>query len=184
MTLIAPFWPQGDWFPGLLELLSDIPMQLPSRKDLLRQPHFHSFHQNLPMLQLTVATIKRFARQAGFSSTVAGQLAFFRRKSTRMNYQARWSSYGKWCGEFGHRSSSPSISEIAEFLRFLLPGLFSLLHLGIWMRFCSISWVRHLRPLRSIIFGLAQEGLVLLAMITDKRVSESPSPVILCVIPG
>ena len=140
-----------------------------------------------------MATIKRFARQAGFSSTVAGQLAFFRRKSTRMNYQARWSTYGKWCGEFGHRSSSPFISKIAEFLtylfkrigaapstvkeyramlsavfkfpfrrslpflslttsfgllRFLLPGLFSLLHLGIWIRFWSISRVRHLSPLR------------------------------------
>ena len=37
-----------------------------------------------------MATIKRFARQAGFSSTVAGQLVFCRRQSTRLNYQARW----------------------------------------------------------------------------------------------
>ena len=57
-----------------------------------------------------VATIKRFARQAGFSSTVAGQLAF---------RQARWGTYRKWCREFGHRSSSPSISKIAEFLTYL-----------------------------------------------------------------
>ena len=35
-----------------------------------------------------VATLKRFARQAGFSSTVAGQLALCRRTSTRLNYQA------------------------------------------------------------------------------------------------
>ena len=53
LTLIAPFWPQRDWFLDLLELLSDIPVALPGRKDLLRQPHFHRFHQNLPMLQLT-----------------------------------------------------------------------------------------------------------------------------------
>ena len=66
-----------------------------------------------------VATIKRFARQAGFSSTVAGQLAFCRRKSTRMNYQARWGTYRKWCRDFSHRSSSPSISKIAEFLTYL-----------------------------------------------------------------
>ena len=52
LTLIAPFWPQRDWFPDLLELLSDLPIALPSQKDLLRQPHFHRFHQNLPMLQL------------------------------------------------------------------------------------------------------------------------------------
>ena len=53
LTLIAPFWPQRDWFPDLLELLSDVPVTLSSRRDLLRQPHFHRFHQNLPMLQLT-----------------------------------------------------------------------------------------------------------------------------------
>ena len=53
LTLIAPFWPQREWFPDLLELLSDVPITLSSRKDLLRQPHFHRFHQNLPMLRLT-----------------------------------------------------------------------------------------------------------------------------------
>ena len=53
LTLIAPFWPQREWFPDLLELLSDVPITLSSRKDLLRQPHFHRFHQNLLMLQLT-----------------------------------------------------------------------------------------------------------------------------------
>ena len=66
-----------------------------------------------------MATIKRFARQAGFSSTVAGQLVFCGRQSTRLNYQARWGTYRKWCRDFGHRSSSPSISKIAEFLTYL-----------------------------------------------------------------
>ena len=66
-----------------------------------------------------MATIKRFARQAGFSSTVAGQLVFCRRQSTRLNYQARWGTYRKWCRDFGHRSSSPSIAKIAEFLTYM-----------------------------------------------------------------
>ena len=43
-----------------------------------------------------VATLRRFAGQAGFSVTVAGQLAPCRRKSTRLNYQAR-------CGKFRQR---------------------------------------------------------------------------------
>ena len=63
-----------------------------------------------------MATIKRFARQAGFSSTVAGQLVFCRRQSTCLNYQARWGTYRKWCRDFGHRSSSLSIAKIADFL--------------------------------------------------------------------
>ena len=40
-----------------------------------------------------VATLRRFAGQAGFSVTVAGQLAPCKKKSTRLNYQAR-------CGKF------------------------------------------------------------------------------------
>ena len=140
-----------------------------------------------------MVTIKRFALQAGFSPAVAGQLIFSRRLSTRLNYQARWGTYRKWCKDFGHRSSSPSIAKIADFLtymfkskgaalstikgyramlsavfkfplrrylhllssktlfgrlRYLLLGLFSLLHHGIWIRSCSISQVLHLSPLR------------------------------------
>ena len=66
-----------------------------------------------------MATIKRFARQAGFSSTVAGQLVFCRRQSTFLNYQARWGTYRKWCRDFGHRSSSPSIAKIADFFTYM-----------------------------------------------------------------
>ena len=66
-----------------------------------------------------VATLKRFASQAGFSETVAGQLALCRRKSTRLNYQARWGKFRKWCRDFHHRSSEPTIPKIAEFFTFL-----------------------------------------------------------------
>ena len=57
LTLVAPFWTQHLWFPDLLELLVEIPLFLPKRKDLLRQPHFHRFHHQLSMLQLTAFRI-------------------------------------------------------------------------------------------------------------------------------
>ena len=66
-----------------------------------------------------VATFKRFAGQAGFSDTVAGHLALCRRKSTRLNYQARWGKFRKWCRDYHHRSSEPTIPKIAEFFTFL-----------------------------------------------------------------
>ena len=53
LILIAPFWPQRPWFPDLLDLLVEPPIMLPARNDLLRQPHFHRFHQNLRVLSLT-----------------------------------------------------------------------------------------------------------------------------------
>ena len=49
LTLIAPLWSQRPWFPELLILPS---LPLPSRWDLLRQPHVRGFHQNLSMLRL------------------------------------------------------------------------------------------------------------------------------------
>ena len=52
LTLIAPFWPQKEWFPDLLESLVEPPFRLPERRDLLRQPHFHRFHLGLQSLHL------------------------------------------------------------------------------------------------------------------------------------
>ena len=66
-----------------------------------------------------MATLKRFAIQAGFSPAVAGQLIFSRRLSTRLNYQARWGTYRKWCKDLGHRSSSPTIAKVADFLTYM-----------------------------------------------------------------
>ena len=52
VTLIAPWWPQREWFPDLLSLLVDIPRLLPLRKDLLRQATNRALHGGLQGLQL------------------------------------------------------------------------------------------------------------------------------------
>ena len=120
LTLIAPFWPQRDWFPDLLELLSDVPITLSDRRDLLRQPPLPPVPPKSAYASADcMASLKRFAIQAGFSPAVAGQLIFSRRLSTRLNYQARWGTYRKWCQDFHHRSSSPSIAKIADFLTYM-----------------------------------------------------------------
>ena len=66
LTLVALFWPQHPWFPDILELLAAVSVFLPSWKDLLRQPHFHRFHQNLPVLRLTAFRISRIRRTCLF----------------------------------------------------------------------------------------------------------------------
>ena len=53
VTLIAPFWPLRPWFADLLDLLVEVPVLLPLRRDLLRRPHFHHLHGNLHALGLT-----------------------------------------------------------------------------------------------------------------------------------
>ena len=62
VTLVAPYWPMKPWFPDVLELLVDVPVLLPLRKDLLRQPHFHHFHRNLHALHMTGFRIAREQR--------------------------------------------------------------------------------------------------------------------------
>ncbi|XP_066962237.1 uncharacterized protein [Macrobrachium rosenbergii] len=54
MTLVYPFWPQRPWFPDLLDLLTEVPVFIPERRDSLKQPHFHNFHRNLRVLKLAV----------------------------------------------------------------------------------------------------------------------------------
>ena len=66
-----------------------------------------------------MATIQRAARRQGLSPAVAGQLAFCRRHSTRLNYQSKWSIYCSWCRSHDRSVSCPSIAKISDFLLFL-----------------------------------------------------------------
>ena len=52
MILVAPFWPQREWFPDLLDLLAAVPRELPLWPSLLRQPGTGQFHGNIAMLKL------------------------------------------------------------------------------------------------------------------------------------
>ena len=45
MTLVAPLWPEKEWFADLLLLLTQPPLALPCWDKLLRQPHCSVFHQ-------------------------------------------------------------------------------------------------------------------------------------------
>ena len=66
-----------------------------------------------------MATVQRFARQAGFSRKVAKQLTLCRKKSTRLNYQVKWVKFRRWCRRHHHTSSEPTIPKVAEFLTYL-----------------------------------------------------------------
>ena len=52
MILIAPAWPNQSWYPDLLGLLCDQPLQLPTWHRLLRQPLGQVYHQNPQLLHL------------------------------------------------------------------------------------------------------------------------------------
>ena len=52
MTLVAPLWPEKEWFANLLLLLTQPPLVLPCWDRLLRQPHCSLFHQSVHALNL------------------------------------------------------------------------------------------------------------------------------------
>ena len=52
MTLVAPLWPEKEWFADLLLLLTQPPLTLPWWDSLLRQHHCNLFHQGAHALNL------------------------------------------------------------------------------------------------------------------------------------
>ena len=52
VILIAPAWPSRQWYPKLLNLLTDFPRKIRSTRKLLKQPISNIFHQNPEFLQL------------------------------------------------------------------------------------------------------------------------------------
>ena len=52
VTLIAPFWPQREWFADLLDLLIEVPRRLPDMDRLLVQTHNRRGHRNPQVLRL------------------------------------------------------------------------------------------------------------------------------------
>ena len=66
---------------------------------------------------------ERSVRHRSLSSRVPRQLAFCRRSSAHVNYQAKWVTYRSWCCSHGHSISCPSVSKIADFLLYLRHSL-------------------------------------------------------------
>ena len=67
--------------------------------------------------------LRQSARQAGFSEAVASQLTHCRRRSTPINYQAKWVVYRSWCHRHGHSVSRPTVAKVADFLLYLRRSL-------------------------------------------------------------
>ena len=54
LALIAPYWPQRQWFPKLLSLLVGIPRGLPCQSDMITQPLSQLAHQKIESLHLSL----------------------------------------------------------------------------------------------------------------------------------
>ena len=64
-------------------------------------------------------TIQLFTKAKGFSTSVAKQLGFARRLSSRAVCQAKWLVYHSWCRNESHSISRPTLPKIAAFILWL-----------------------------------------------------------------
>ena len=82
IVLIAPGWPNQEWFLDLLDLVIDFPITLPPVQKLLKQTFSHHFHPHPSNLNLHAwEVIKGFHKERGFSEAVAQRLAISQRQS-------------------------------------------------------------------------------------------------------
>jgi hypothetical protein len=73
LILIAPNWPRREWYPFLLDLLIDYPIQLPLVPDLISQDQGRQIHPSVSTLQLVAWKV---------SGIVSLQMAFRDRQLT------------------------------------------------------------------------------------------------------
>ena len=115
IVLIAPFWPQQQWFSELLLLLvsatnsntlDSIQRKICSSKPPISRPS-------------RLGVIKQSIRDKKFSQNVADFVSRSRRTSTQKVYDAKWTIFSNWCHTKKVNPISAPITVIAVFLIFL-----------------------------------------------------------------
>ena len=110
MTLVAPLWPEKEWFADLLLLLTQPPLALPWW-DKLRGP------SRGPRAEPSrVETLKRHYRKSGFSGRAARVLSGVLRESSSRLYQSRWKIFCGWCRGRGVAPVSATVPVVVDFL--------------------------------------------------------------------
>ena len=99
LIVVAPLWPQKEWFADLLVLLTSDkePLNLILPWNLLIQCYVKKFHGPGVNLSSHVEVIKWLVSKVGFSKVLAEVLSPDLRRPTACLYQGKWSRYLHWC---------------------------------------------------------------------------------------
>ena len=119
IIIIAPGWPGMPWFWDLVQLSTEIPLQLPVSTALLKQSHKYVFHNNPPRLVSRIGQLQ----EQGFSVEVAERIAAPQGSSTRTIYKSKWALFEKWCKENLVDFSTRSVKPISDFFMYLYQDL-------------------------------------------------------------
>ena len=105
--VIAPGWPGMPWFWDLVQLSTEIPLQLPVSTS---QPS-------------RLVSRSGQLQEQGFFVEVAERIAAPQRLSTRTIYKSKWALFEKWCRENSVDFSTPSVKKVSYFFVYLYQDL-------------------------------------------------------------
>ena len=122
IIVIAPGWPGMPWFWDLVQLSTEIPLQLPVSRTLLKQSQLCVSQQSTSQPPHLVSRSGHLQEQ-GFSVEVAERIAAPQRSSTRTTYKSKWALFEKWRRENSVDFSTPSIKQVLDFFMYLYQDL-------------------------------------------------------------
>ena len=117
MTLVAPLWPEKEWFADLLLLLTQQPLVLPLLGQAASAAPLQPVPSRRPRAEPSrVATLKRHYRKSGFSGRAARVLSGVLRESSSRLYQSRWKIFCGWCRGRSVAPVNASVPVVVDFL--------------------------------------------------------------------
>ena len=95
IIVIAPGWPGMPWFWDLVQLSTEIPLQLPVSTTLLKQSHKYVSQQPSTPPPPRLVSRSGQLQEQGFSVEVAERIPAPQRSSTRTIYRSKWALFEK-----------------------------------------------------------------------------------------
>ena len=124
IIVIAPGWPGMPWFWDLVQLSTEIPLQLPVSTTLLKTVPQLCVPQQPPAAEPPrLVSRSGQLQEQGFSVEVPERIAAPQRSSTRTIYKSKWALFEKWCRENSVDFSTPSVKQISDFFMYLYQDL-------------------------------------------------------------
>ena len=116
--VIAAGWSGMPWFGYLVQLSTEIPLQLPVSRTLLKQSHNYVFHNNPQHLNLHAWCLGVDSSKNKTSLWRWQRIAAPQRSSTRTIYKSKWALFEKWCRENSVDFSTPSVKQVLDFFMY------------------------------------------------------------------